>query len=87
MPDLADLRDSTPGLYLDYRTEMIGTQVTDTQGVERGDHRPARSTSPRYDAFIERHLGASPGHASQRFVERFLEGPVMITAAANRPDG
>ena len=30
--DLADY-ERDPGLYLDYRTEMIGTQVTDTDGV------------------------------------------------------
>ena len=32
-----------PGLYLDYRTEMIGTQVADTDGVA-GDPRGRRST-------------------------------------------
>ena len=30
--DLAEY-ERDPGLYLDYRTEMIGTQVTDTDGV------------------------------------------------------
>jgi hypothetical protein len=25
-----------------------------------------------YEAFIERHLGAADGHASERFVEHFL---------------
>ena len=32
VPDLAEY-ERDPGLYLDYRTEMIGTQVTDTDGV------------------------------------------------------
>ena len=32
MPDLAAY-ERDPGLYLDYRTEMIGTQVVDTAGV------------------------------------------------------
>jgi len=60
-----------PGLYLDYRTEMIGTQVTDTDGVidviatDRFD-------LSGYDAFIERQLGASQGGASARFVTYFL---------------
>jgi CDP-ribitol ribitolphosphotransferase len=60
-----------PGLYLDYRTEMIGTQVQDTDGVVAailgGDF-----DLSRYDAFIERHLGACDGGASLRFVDRFL---------------
>jgi hypothetical protein len=68
--DLAEYgRD--PGLYVDYRTDMIGTQVDDTDGViaaiveERFDLTP-------YDAFIDRHLGAPDGGASSRFVERFV---------------
>jgi len=60
-----------PGLYLDYRTEMIGTRVADTDGVIAailgGDF-----DLSGYDAFIERHLGACDGRASERFVERFL---------------
>ena len=84
VPDLATY-ETDPGLYLDYRTDMIGAQVQDTRGVIEAITTDAFDLGP-YDAFIERHLGASPGHASQRFVERFLEGPVMITAAATRPD-
>ena len=42
--DLADY-ELDPGLYLDYRTEMIGTQVIDTDGVDRRDRR--RSVRPR----------------------------------------
>jgi CDP-ribitol ribitolphosphotransferase len=60
-----------PGLYLDYRTEMVGTQVTDTEGVVRAILDERFDLEP-YGAFIQRHLAASDGHASQRFVERFL---------------
>jgi CDP-ribitol ribitolphosphotransferase len=76
--DLAEY-ERDPGLYLDYRTEMIGTHVDDTDGViaaiveERFDLAP-------YDAFIDRHLGAPDGRASVRFVERFL--PQLAERAA-----
>jgi CDP-glycerol glycerophosphotransferase (TagB/SpsB family) len=62
-----------PGLYLDYRTEMIGSQVLDTDGVIAailGD----RFDTSGYDAFIERQLGPSRGGASERVVDHFL-GP------------
>jgi CDP-ribitol ribitolphosphotransferase len=70
---VGDLHDYEvdPGLYLDYRTEMIGTQVRDTDGVIAailgGDF-----DLSRYDSFVERHLGACDGRASLRFVEHFL---------------
>lgn len=72
VPDLAEY-ERDPGLYLDYRTEMVGVQATDTDGVieaiRAGDwHLDA------YDAFIERHIGVTDGHASDRFVDRFVEG-------------
>jgi CDP-glycerol glycerophosphotransferase (TagB/SpsB family) len=70
VPDLAEY-ERDPGLYLDYRTEMIGTQVTDTDGVIEaiaGD----RFDLSGYDAFIERQLGSHRGGASDRFVDRFL---------------
>ena len=60
-----------PGLYLDYRTEMIGMQVTDTEGVIEAIANEHFDLTG-YDAFIERQLGASHGHASERFVEHFL---------------
>ena len=60
-----------PGLYLDYRTEMIGTQVVDTDGAIEALLEDRFDLGP-YEAFIERHLGASDGHASSRFVEHFL---------------
>jgi len=70
--DLAEY-ETDPGLYLDYRTDMVGARVTDTDGVIdavlHADVDPAA-----YDTFVARHLGACDGHASERFVERFLGG-------------
>ena len=63
-----------PGLYLDYRTEMIGTQVTDTDGIIETILN-GRFDLGGYDAFIERQLGSRRGGASDRFVDRFLRGP------------
>ena len=71
VPDLAEY-EQDPGLYLDYRTEMIGTQVLDTEGVASailGD----RFDLSGYDAFIERQLGTGLGHASDRFVDHFID--------------
>ena len=63
--------ETDPGLYLDYRTQMIGTQVTDADGVARAILEGRFDPAP-YDAFTARHLDASDGRASVRFVERFL---------------
>ena len=63
-----------PGLYLDYRTEMIGSQVPDTDGVIAAIA-AGRFDLASYEPFIARHLGASDGRASERFVERFLPTP------------
>ena len=63
--------EKDPGVYLDYRTDMIGTQVRDTDGAIAallGD----RFDLAAYDGFVERHLGACDGQASSRFVDRFL---------------
>jgi CDP-glycerol glycerophosphotransferase (TagB/SpsB family) len=60
-----------PGLYLDYRTEMIGTQVADTDAAIQALLEDRFDLAP-YEAFIARHLGSSDGHASARFVEHFL---------------
>ena len=60
-----------PGLYVDYRTAMVGTQVVDTDGVIEAI-RADRFDLGGYDAFIAHHLGACDGHASRRFVERFI---------------
>jgi teichoic acid ribitol-phosphate primase len=70
--DLAEY-EVDPGLYLDYRTEMIGTQVTDTDGIIEAIA-GADFGMRGYDRFVERQLGASSGDASARFVERFLGG-------------
>ena len=50
---------------------MIGTQVVDTDGAIAALLEDRFDLGP-YDAFIERHLGASDGQASARFVEHFL---------------
>lgn len=73
--DLAEY-EVEPGLYLDYRTEMIGTQVTDTDGVIDAIA-TGRFDLTGYDAFIERQLGASRGGASDRFVDRFVLRPAV----------
>jgi teichoic acid ribitol-phosphate primase len=70
VPDLAEY-ERDPGLYVDYRTEMIGTQVRDTAGVAEAI-RTGRFDLAPYESFIARHLAASDGHASKRVVERFL---------------
>lgn len=72
VPDLAQY-EREPGLYVDYRTEMIGAQVVDTAGVVAAIAAGAVDHDA-YEAFILRHLGAADGRASARFVERFLPG-------------
>ncbi len=70
VPDLAEF-EASPGLYVDYRTEMVGTIATTTDEVaaiiveDRFDERGI-------DAFIARHLGACDGRSSERFVRHFL---------------
>jgi CDP-ribitol ribitolphosphotransferase len=60
-----------PGLYLDYPTQMIGTQVRDTD--EAADAITAgQIDEAAWDTFIARNMGACDGFASERFVERFL---------------
>jgi len=81
VPDLAEY-EKDPGLYLDYRTEMIGTQVLDTDGVVSailGD----RFDLSGYDAFIDRQLGTDLGHASDRFVDHFID---RLPAVSGRGD-
>jgi teichoic acid ribitol-phosphate primase len=73
VPDLESY-EVDPGVYLDYRTEMIGTQVDDTAGVAAAIL-SARVDEAAWDAFIERHVGAADGRASERFVDRFLGDP------------
>jgi CDP-ribitol ribitolphosphotransferase len=68
-----DVYERDPGLYLDYRTEMIGTRVTDTDGVANAILERRFDLAP-YDAYVARHAGSADGHASDRFVDHFLEG-------------
>jgi len=70
VPDLADY-ERDPGLYLDYRSGMIGTQVADTAGVIAALRSPGID-EPAWDAFIAHHLETADGAASRRFVDRFL---------------
>jgi CDP-ribitol ribitolphosphotransferase len=70
VPDLADYQQD-PGMYVDYETEMVGTRVTDTDGVAAAIL-GGRFDLSGYDAFIERHAGACDGRASERFVKTFL---------------
>jgi CDP-ribitol ribitolphosphotransferase / teichoic acid ribitol-phosphate polymerase len=87
VPDL-ERYGSDPGLYLDYRHEMIGTQVTDTHGVATAILGDAFDLSG-YGAFVDRHLRASDGTASARFVSHFL-GPLRTRQeqlATPEPDG
>jgi CDP-glycerol glycerophosphotransferase (TagB/SpsB family) len=73
VPDLRAY-ETDPGLYLDYRTELIGTSVADTDEVAEAILKD-RFVLDGYDEFIARHLEAADGHASERFVSRFLEAP------------
>jgi teichoic acid ribitol-phosphate primase len=82
VPDLAEY-EVDPGLYLDYRTEMIGTQVVDTDGVIEAIETD-RFDRSGYDAFVERQLGTARGGASERFVRHFLGSG---TGGATRPPG
>ena len=79
VPDL-EAYEREPGMYLDYRTEMIGTQVRNTDEVAAAIAADAFDLAP-YDAFIARHLGAADGRATERFIERFLPQPAGATAS------
>ena len=70
VPDLEDY-ERLPGLYVDYRTAMIGVQVRDADGVAAAI-KADQFDLAAYDAFIARHLGPADGTASLRFVERFV---------------
>jgi CDP-ribitol ribitolphosphotransferase len=65
-----------PGLYLDYRTEMIGTQVVDTAAVVAAILERRFDPAP-YAGYVERHTGPADAHASDRFVDRFVEGGAL----------
>ena len=78
IPDLARY-ERDPGMYLDYRTEMIGTQVTDTEGVVAAILAEEHDLAG-WDVFVRNNVGACDGRASDRFAERFTPSP-----AAPRP--
>lgn len=59
-----------PGLNLDYRTQMIGSQARDTDGAARAIQE-AEVDAERWSAFVAARLEACDGHAAERFVERF----------------
>ena len=89
VPDLADY-EASPGLYVDYRTSMIGTQVVDTAAVASAVQ-ISTVDAVAWDEFVARHVGLVDGRASDRFVERFLGsqrglGEVPATAPAAAPD-
>lgn len=73
VPDLADY-ERDPGLYLDSRSEMIGTQVADTEGGIRAHRDDAFNVAP-YDAFVRPHLHDCDGASAARFVQRLLPAP------------
>jgi CDP-ribitol ribitolphosphotransferase len=69
----ADLEEyeRDPGLYLDARTELIGERVDRADDIPRAIAE-ARVDEVTWTAFIGRQVEACDGHASARFVERFL---------------
>jgi CDP-ribitol ribitolphosphotransferase len=71
--DLAQY-ERDPGMYVDYRRDMVGTRVADTDAVAAAILADAFDLSG-YEPFIARHLGASDGSASERFVDRFAPAP------------
>jgi CDP-ribitol ribitolphosphotransferase len=75
VPDLSRY-EADPGLYLDYRTEMIGVQVDDIDDVAAAILRDEFDVST-YDDFVAHNLDACDGNASARFVDRFVEGAVQ----------
>jgi len=85
VPDLEQYVSDT-GLYLDYRTEIIGTLVTDTDGVAAAIVEGDFDLSG-YATFVDRHLRASDGTASARFVEHFLDPMRVADPPATRARG
>lgn len=70
VPDL-DAYEQAPGLYVDYRSEMVGVHVRDTAAAAAAILDGAFDLAA-YEPFIARHLGASDGRASQRIIDRFM---------------
>ena len=75
-----DAYERDPGLYIDLRQDAIGTQVHDPDPDELAAAIVRASVNEAaWTAFIGRHLGGCDGHASDRFVDRFVE-PAFLTA-------
>jgi CDP-glycerol glycerophosphotransferase (TagB/SpsB family) len=66
-----DAYERDPGLYVDMRSGMIGEHIT-SPGELPGAIGRAAVDEAAWSAFIARHVDACDGHASERFVERFL---------------
>ena len=81
VPDLAEY-EADPGLYLDYRTDMIGVRVTDSDEAA-AVIRAGRFDMSGYDAFVERNLAGPGGTASERFVTTIVE-PLFERAGRRR---
>jgi CDP-ribitol ribitolphosphotransferase len=71
VPDLTEY-EADPGLYLDVRTQVVGTRVNDTDEVAAAILADDFDLSG-YEAFVQEHLGQSRGGASDRFVDRFVD--------------
>ena len=78
--DLADY-ERDPGMYLDAATELIGEHVTDPAALSDAIA-GARVDEAAWSAFIERRIDACDGHASARFVERFVPAGDGVTRRA-----
>lgn len=63
--------EADPGLYLDYRTDMVGAQVRDTDAAAAAILGTGVDGTA-WDAFIARHMGACDGDAADRVAERFM---------------
>jgi CDP-ribitol ribitolphosphotransferase len=74
MVDDLEAYERDPGLYLDYRTDLIGDQVRDTEAAAAAIV-AGRVDAATWDAFIAANLGACDGRAADRIVERFLPRP------------
>jgi hypothetical protein len=68
-------------MYLDYRTQMIGTKVTDTEGVAAAILAEEHDLAG-WDGFVRTNLGACDGRASDRFAERFTPAAMAPRPAA-----
>ena len=63
-----------PGLYLDPRTDLVGEQVHDASdaGAVAAAIERATVDDAAWTAFVAARIDACDGHASQRFVDRFV---------------